>query len=344
MALVGSALVSAAFSAVLALETLNGLPIAILERTGDDPSVFWMRTAEILCEKVGDGICVEDLTFLTANNNPLGYSLVLDYTTEEGEEKSVCALLPPIQGLSPSVMATGLTAGGFVYHTHLPESYEAESWLILMHAANCFIEDDRPTKHEEKRSDAFASLTLTLLQGDTSFTTGNDVSQSRYFSYMRNQSSSKWAVSVGERILFDLWKQEARGVLASQYRCNVSVAASSTLDTEAIPRARELGDGRCDQMEGAIGYPSNRGKVTDGNLHLWMFGEQQGNLSFYNVRRFGGIGTGSPYVGGQTREQPTPFPGIGAPPLPWTPMKPFASMLEGVEYAWSTSEEIARQR
>src|SRR3546814_15439161 len=98
MAYISGLLVGVALQAVLALEAVTGMPIAILERTGDDPKAFWARTTEILCDKTESYFCDQDVQFMTANNKPMGFARILQYDNAEGQQSHVCALLPPMPG------------------------------------------------------------------------------------------------------------------------------------------------------------------------------------------------------------------------------------------------------
>src|SRR3546814_6253055 len=124
MAYISGLLVGVALQAVLALEAVTGMPIAILERTGDDPKAFWARTTEILCDKTESYFCDQDVQFMTANTNPMGFARIIQYENAEGQQRLVCALLPPMPNISPSFAATGISAGGIFTHMNLPTRSE----------------------------------------------------------------------------------------------------------------------------------------------------------------------------------------------------------------------------
>src|SRR3546814_12626184 len=86
MADISGLLVGVALQAVLALEAVTGMPIAILERTGDDPKAFWARTTEILCDKTESYFCDQDVQFMTANTNPMGFARIIQYENAEGQQ------------------------------------------------------------------------------------------------------------------------------------------------------------------------------------------------------------------------------------------------------------------
>src|SRR3546814_5993929 len=92
---------------------------------------------------------------MTANTNPMGFARIIQYENAEGQQRLVCALLPPMPNISPSFAATGISAGGIFTHMNLPNEDQTEAWLMLMNAARCL---DREGSHfEEKRADAFRS-------------------------------------------------------------------------------------------------------------------------------------------------------------------------------------------
>src|SRR3546814_11323838 len=84
---------------------------------------------------------------------------------------------------------------------NLPNEDQTEAWLMLMNAARCL---DREGSHfEEKRADAFATLALTLMEGDPIFAAGVNITAARFFSGMRNEPSMRKAANTGEGILLD---------------------------------------------------------------------------------------------------------------------------------------------
>src|SRR3546814_5360052 len=78
------------------------MPIAILERTGNDPKAFWALTTEILFDKTESYFCDQDVQFMTANTNPMGFARIIQYENAEGQQRLVCALLPPMPGSPPT--------------------------------------------------------------------------------------------------------------------------------------------------------------------------------------------------------------------------------------------------
>lgn len=304
--------VPAAKQVVSALEAQTGMPIAILERTGDDPGVFWYRAMHALCAKTGDNWCEQELRFLDDTTNPLGWARVIEYRNDKGEARKVCAMLPPRQGISPGFVATGLSGGGVYNVDQLPTSAEAEAFLWMLHAANC--QNSLGDRREEKRADAFAAMSLALIQGATGFVSGVSVTPARYFSLYRNGQSTRWAVNVAERLLLDVWKAEAAGILSVGGACDARVVGSTNLATDQISRDQTLPPGR-DCVPAMGGQAA--GDVSDGNLWLWM----------------GGAGAA---VFAQ-------WPTVPAPPQLYSPFKPFPSLAAGVSYVWQSSEQLAAQ-
>jgi hypothetical protein len=305
-------LAAQAVALVPMLERVTSMPMVVLERTGDDPGQFWYKAMQALCAKTGDNWCEEDLTSLTDTTNLLGWSRVMTYRPrdskgnqgiEGGITKSVCVILPPKPGVSAGFTAIGLSGGGAYLTEELPSDEEAEAFLYLTHAASC-MSTGGDQAAETRRSDAFAALALTLLEGNPNFVSGRAASPGRMFSAYRSGEAVRWSVSVGERVLLDLWKRKTVALLQAG-GCSATLADSTEMDTQSIPRAGSLPqDGDC---RGNRNW-SRQGSVSDGNLWLW-----------------GGVG-------------------IPLPPEPYTPFMSFGSVEEGVRYAWTTAGSIAKQR
>lgn len=287
------------------VERVTGMPILILERTGDDPGQFWYKAMQALCAKTGDNWCDEDVQFLTDTTNLLGWSRVLTYRPRDAAgnqgtvTKTICVILPPKPGVSAGFTGIGLAGGGVFTSEQLPSDSEAEAYLYLLHAASC-----GSRAGDQKRSDAFASLALTLLEGSPDFLSGRSVSPARKFSNYRSGEAIRWSVSVGERLLLDLWKGQASQALQAA-GCAVNVVDSKEIDVQSTPRDAALP--RYGNCAGASEWP-RQGTITDGNLWLW----------------------------GQA--------GISMPPQPYRPFASFGSIEEGVRYAWTTSGSVASQR
>lgn len=309
-----SGLAQIAVDAIASLERAGKMDIVVLERTGDDPGQFWYRAMQKLCQKTGENWCDQDLTqVLTDTTNTLGWARVLTYKTAAGAQKKVCTILPPKEGISAGYTATGMAGGGTVFDWRdLPTSSHAEAFLYLMHAGSCLSEGSNAAL-DEKRADAFAALTMTLIEGSPAFVPAQGVTPARKFSFFRNRESTRWAVSLGERILLDLWKKEAADQLRQRNSCQTTVVASTNLDTESIQRQTGLPpDADCTTRAGAP-----RGNVSDENLWLWT-------------------GAGAVLGAG--------WPTTSLPPQPYSPFKSFGSFDEGVAYAWATAGSIASQR
>ena len=252
------------------LERVSGKPMLLLERTGDDPGQFWYKAMQALCAKTGDNWCEEDLQVLSDTTNLLGWSRVLTYQPRDGGgrlaggTKTICVILPPKPGISAGFTAIGLAGGGAFLTEELPSDAEAEAFLYLTHAASCAGTDGTGAL-DTKRADAFAALALTLITGNPAFVSGRAVSPGRKFSSYRSAEPVRWAVSVGERVLFDLWKGQAQRALVAG-GCSASVADSAEMDTQAIRRDAALpAGGNCVSRNGW----ARQGVVSDGNLWLW---------------------------------------------------------------------------
>lgn len=295
---------AAVIAFVAALEGVSGVPIAILERT-DDTQEFWARSAAILCDKTGDTFCDEDMRFMTQNTEPTGFSQIIEYKVgTTGQTKRVCALLPPIDNVDPSYVAEAFT-GGVTIEENYPSEVATAAWLYLYHAAHCL--DSTFSENEEDRAVAFATLGLTILQGDPLFAYPNQEGQSRRIATMIKKDSAWWAAGTGERILFDQFKADAASVLQKQYGCNAQVVTSTSIDTTRISRDSRLAAGQdCSQAEG--GAYRNNGVVSDSNLWIWMYGNG----------------------------------GIGAPPITYTPAKMFSDMKTAASYTVQTAGKLAQ--
>ncbi len=294
----------AALNLVSGLEMLGNVPIAILERTGDDTEAFWKRSGEILCKKTGDNLCGTDMMMMRDNTNPLGFMRMIKYLGPNGDRKRVCAVLPPADQVSPMLTATGVSAGNTYSWDDLPSSEAAWVWLMLQNAAHCLDTDGGAA--DDKRADAFASLGSTLIFGDPAFTAPGNKSPARVFGYYRNTDANRWAVNIGERVLLDTWKSEAIAIAQSRTGCVLTSDGSTRLDVDQIPRDQQIAADDVCIPAGQAGGPK-AGRMTDGNLWIWMY--------------------------------QTP---LGRPPQQWTPMKTFGSMQAAASYIWDQAGKLSQ--
>lgn len=293
---------AAVIAFVAALESVSGVPIATLDRV-DNTQEFWARSAAILCAKTGDNFCDDDMRFMTQNTEPSGFSQIIEYKVgATGETKRVCALLPPVDNIDPSYVGEAFT-GSFAREEDYPSETSMSAWLYLYHAAHCL--DSAMNDREENRAIAFATLGLTILQGDPLFSAPGRSGQSRRIATMIKNNSAWWAAGTGERILFDQFKAETASILRKDYNCNAQVVAATTIDTTRIGRERRLEPARdCSQ---AVTGVQNPGVVSDANLWIWMYGSG----------------------------------GLGAPPVDYTPVKMFNSMNAAATYTLTTASKLA---
>jgi len=296
---VTSQLMAAVFSLIAGLDSSRGMPIAILDRI-DDTQMFWARTAAILCQKTGDSFCEENVRFMVANTEPLGMSRVLQYTVN-GIEKKVCAVLPPIDAVDATSLGESFGTG-MPPPDQTPNSEMTQAWITLYHAAHCLDTTGDPA--EEKRAAAFATLGLTIISGDPTFSAGLRRSPARQLGVISGQEAAYWAAGVGERLLLNEWKQEAANKLRQSYGCNANVIDSQSIEIESIPRDSTL------KPDESCVAGSTMGTVSDANLWIWMYG------------------TG----------------GLGVPPEAWYPMKMFTSATAAASYSIQTSESLAKQK
>lgn len=301
-----SNLANAVLAFITTMESMSGMPIAILERQ-DTTEMYWARTAAILCQKTKDKWCSSDVRFMTDNTEISGSSRIIEYkNTEDGPTKKVCAITPPIRELHPTYISD-LFGANYSRPTSYPGGTITADWMMLYHAAHCL--DTVFDASEERRAKAFATLALALLDGNPSFTAGTQQSPWRQLGIISNDESAYWAAGVGERVLLDLWKNQAAQVLAKNYNCNASIVADASIDTENIPRDKQLKDGENCQSSGDGNNVQNAtGIVSDSNLWIWM------------------------YANG----------GIGAPPVTYTPMMTWGSDSgKAYSYIWQTANSLA---
>jgi hypothetical protein len=293
---------AAVIAFIAALESTTGMPIAILERT-DNTQEFWARSAAILCTKTGETWCDTDVRFMTQNTELSGFSQIIEYkSASTGQTKKVCAILPPIDNIDPTYVAEAFT-GSFVMEAELPTETSTAAWLYLYHAAHCL--DQVFNDREENRAAAFATLGLTILQGDPAFARSDRSGQSRMIATMIKNNSAWWGAGTGERLLSEEFKDDVASVLRNQYRCNARVQTATSIDTTRIPRDSQLDAGE-DCADTGTGAQAN-GLVTDSNLWIWMYGNG----------------------------------GLGAPPVSYTPAKMFSTMNAAATYVWSTANQLA---
>lgn len=290
---------------VAGLEKMSGRPIAILTRVDTDPGVFWYKAMQVLCAKTGDNWCDDQLsTVLTDTTNQMGWARVLTYKDKTGKVKTVCAMLPPRPGLDAGYAATALAGQVTISWDGLPTNDEMGAYLWLMHAASCL--NEAGNNLEEIRADVFATLALTLIEGDWQFVGNYAVSPSRLFNPIRHPDQTRWATNVGERLLLELWKQQTADRLG-KIPCNVTVTASQDLNTDYITRDASLPAGQDCTNASPGGYLT--GTVTDQNLWIWT-----GNF------------------GGAT---------FAMPPKPYIPFMMFDTYDEAITYMWGTSNQLA---
>ena len=298
-------IVKAARDFIPAVEEATGRPIAVLQRSDNDPATFWYKAMQSLCDATNDNWCEREVrSLLTDTTNQLGWARIITYRGDDETVKTVCALLPPRTGLYPGYVATAISSGAVLGQYELPTAKEVEAYLWLLHTGNCM--NQLGNEKEQKRADTFATLALTIIQGDGEFVGAYDETPSRLFNPWRNPTETRWATNIGERLLLDQWKGEVQETL-SGIPCNATVVDSTDINTDFITRDQALSSMDDCQSTTEAGYKS--GKVTDQNLWIW---------------------TGS--FGGPT---------MAMPPKPYTPFKMFVSEVEAAKYVWATANKLA---
>lgn len=330
------ALFGIAINVVMALEQVTGMPIAIAQRT-NDPFEFRDMVATTLCEKTGDNFCSQEFDFIDRTTAHEGWAIPMNYLGDDGTNKAVCLLLPPSPNFSPSHAATVLSEGEYYSYEDQPTWDELEAWFIIHWAARCLDQDGATA--EERRADAFASMTLALIQGDPLFTRYNLDTPARKFAFFRHRDTTGRAVDLAERHMLNIWKPEAAESLREQ-NCNAQATSSNNTQVSQITRDIELPN--CFTKEerrgggGMVGIgnpvlpvetydivPAGQVPVTDANLHLWMYGETTNAIAI------------------KERDHGEANPMTGAPPRPWHPFKGFSSNQQAISYIWQSASSIA---
>jgi hypothetical protein len=300
-----TAITAAIMNLVAGLEGIAGYPIVVLDRAGNDPSVFWHQAALKLCNRTGENWCDSDLVSITDTTAALGWSRLITYVGRtSGQTKRVCLVLPPPVDVSPYMAATGLSKGGYVDVLNLPTSADTYTWLTLQAAANCIADADGA--FADRRADAFATIATTLIDGDPIATQPNGIGPARLFQNFRNHDAIRWANDMAERYEFDIWKNQVALKAPSMIGCQMTVVPNTDLATDAIVR-----DPAVLPVDGCTGYAggsTQTARVTDANLYAWMYA--------------------SP---------------LGAPPQAWQPYQGFTDFNSATQWTWTTASDLAKQ-
>ena len=274
-------------------------PIAILERVDNDPGEFWYKAMQALCDATGDNWCEDDVRFLSDTTNQLGWARVFTYVNDLGQTKTACALLPPRPGITAGYAATAIS-GGTAYAFHeVPTDEEMEAWLWYLHIASC--QNDVGSEPEQKRAAVYATVMLTLAEGDAQFVGAYAESPSRLFNKMRFPTETRWGTNLGERLLLEDWKKKTAQALIA-VGCTATVVESSDLNTDFITRDSSIGS---DCTDTGGGFRS--GTVKDENLWLWA----ESGMA------------------------------LSLPTAPHVPLSMFFSRTAGMQYVWRTAGELA---
>lgn len=211
------------------------------------------------------------------------------------------------------------------------QSHHSAMYAALSSLAECARKDSETLDVQVERELAFASLALTLIVGDTSFIREPMTNITRKHANVTNSEAAKYATNIGERILFELWKQETAKVLNKQTYCGPSsrdggvfVKKSSDINTIGVPRADDWVP-TCPYDEERQAWSQSKLEVNDQNLHLFMFGASEAKIRSARGDD-GGYGPMQPVVSN--------------PPEPYTPFKPFGSYKSAISYIWETSNNL----
>lgn len=327
-----------ALNVVIALEQLTGMTMVILERGGSIVQ-FRDNAAAAICERTGDDFCGEDLEFISATSAGEGWSLIMSYKDDNDETKTICLLLPPSPQLSSTYLTHAMAQEGKVLVAdELPTDNQGHAFLMMHWAARCL--DRNGSLQEEQRADAFSTMALALIEGDPLFTRYSEETPARKFAQVRNANAINTAVDHAERWMMDIWKDEAARALRST-ECQAQVVPSNNKRVSQIPRDGSASACFREEQRGQASWdmnyvtnpiapitetiivPNGRAPVTDGNLHLWMYGEPRNEIAR------------------KERNGHPSNPIVGAPPEEWSPFKGFQNTREAVRFIWTSASSIA---
>lgn len=298
-----SAMAGATLSLINALQSIAGYPIVVLDRAGDDPSVFWHNAAVKLCGRTGENWCDQDLVSVTNTTDPLGWSRLVHYQGRtSGQQKTVCMILPPADDVSPSMVANGLSAGAYTNIYKLPTNPDTWVWLMLLWAGDCIADSD--LAKADRRAQAFATLGLGMIDADPISTRGG-VSPARWWQVFKYPDLNRWAANLTERYSWDVWKNQVQTAAVTQIGCTMTVVPNTDTATDAIVHDETLAP--ADACIGFGGGATQTGSVTDQNLWIWMY--------------MSPIGTA----------------------IDWQPYQGFADWNASVRWTWSTADTLASQ-
>jgi hypothetical protein len=299
-----TAITAAIMNLITGLEGIAGYPIVVLDRAGDDPSIFWHNAALKLCQRTNENWCDEDLVSLTDTTSALGWTRVITYVGRtSGQTKKVCLVLPPPTDVSPWMASQGLSSGAWPDLYNLPTSADTYTWLTLQAAANCIQDTD--SAFADRRADAFATIATTLIDGDPVATQPNGIGPARLFQNFRNHDAIRWANDMAERYEFDIWKNQVAQAAPSTIGCQMTILSSANLATDTIAR-----DPAILPADGCVNFgggSSQTARVTDANLYSWIY---------------------SSPIGGQ---------------LNWQPYQGFTDFNASAQWTWTTASDLAKQ-
>lgn len=266
-----SAMAGATLSLISALQGIAGYPIVVLDRAGDDPSVFWHNAATKLCARTGENWCDQDLVSITDTTNPLGWSRLVRYQGRtSGQQKTVCMILPPADDVSPYMVANGLSGGAYTDIYNLPTNPDAWVWLMLLWAGDCIADND--LAKADRRAQAFATLGLGMIDADP-ISTKAGIDPVRWWQLFKYHDVNRWAANLTERYSWDVWKNQIQAASVTQIGCTMNVVPNTDNATDVLVRDQAMAP-----ADGCIGYggSTQTATVTDQNLWLWLYGTPLG--------------------------------------------------------------------
>ena len=213
-----------------------------------------------------------------------------------------------------------------------PSTENAYMYTALSTLAECARKDDESIYAQIEREMAFASLAMTLIEGDTTFIREPNANIIRRHADIINSSAAQYATNIGERILLELWKAETVKSLNRESYCGASSLNSGVLNkkskdinTVGIPRTSGWVP-TCPFDDERQSFTQRTLEVNDSNLHLFMFGASENLIRQARNSDDGAYGPMSPVVSN--------------PPEPYSPMKPFGSYSSAISYIWQTSSNL----
>ena len=324
-----------------AFTAATGVEVMVVDRYNGDRYQFTESISQQFCSTYSSSpSCEADMRNIPFD--ALSGWASKDYTTNVQTYSDVCLYMPPDFGNLSNFLTYNqdirtkysIIAGNVNGATEEPASENAAMYNALSTLAECARKDSETIGVQIERELAFASLAMTLIDGDTSFLREPNSNKSRQHANITTSQAAQYGTSIGERILMELWKKETAKSLNAQNYCGnsmqnrnggVYVSKSSDINTTGI--SREVGwVPTCPFDEERQSFTQQSLEVNDSNLHLFIFGASEQLIQQARSSDDGGYGPMSPVVSN--------------PPEPYTPFKAFGNYNSALSYIWETSSNL----